>query len=523
MAKATGAATAAAAAANPFDDPAPSFSPFSAKQRKALTHDDRADSFSNLRSSTTAAADDFWDDSKPEDDPFGLESAASAPAPSAAKPAAKPTAKPAKPAGRRDRTSSDAASAGAGAGAGAGTGARDDAAGTTRAADEPDFDAKLAGVLMMREGHLVLKKWRPRYVVLENGELFVYGSRREYENGDYPSFALTLTHSMGLSDMKVANKKRERIFYRHVYEMKPGAAIAGSKGKHRVWKWGATTMPEFERWTKAIRGVVERKARVFRHREKEALALDTAMAPMDIMSQARASPRRRARRRASTVEATSFDGGHEALTLSVHLLDGTVVRPVVHKGATVRDVLLVVRRKLGLEADADFSLFMRDATHGDDHFTCLPDSMLAEEADACALSDAKSLVYKRRIVLPLPETGAVTDEGKDVDTEELEATSVDAAAHKLAYADAVFNTLAGNFLMDVEDAVNLAALKLVSDDGAAVPPADGLARRVTELFSGEVVLEAVLGKHQSVEQLMEAVVKRRAELGDLSAFDAQRS
>ena len=140
-----------------------------------------------------------------------------------------------------------------------------------------------------------------------------------------------------------------------------------------------------------------------RKRDRDTLSLETMVAPGDVLVEAMNSPRRAASRRKSDAhDELGGDRGPSALTLSVYFLDGTVNRVSVPPRATVRDVLLTLRAQIGLHADADFSLFLRESSLSGDTFHCLPDSMRAEEADAQALSDTRRLVYKRRLFLAKP-------------------------------------------------------------------------------------------------------------------------
>lgn len=74
-----------------------------------------------------------------------------------------------------------------------------------------------------------------------------------------------------------------------------------------------------------------------------------------------------------------------SLQISFRLLDDTLHHIIVSKGATIKDVLVAARRLLVVRADADYSLYLKQATpDGRDVFACLPDVMPAEEADALA-------------------------------------------------------------------------------------------------------------------------------------------
>jgi hypothetical protein len=185
------------------------------------------------------------------------------------------------------------------------------------------------------------------------------------------------------------------------------------------------------------------------------------------------------------------------------LLDGTQYHVVVALGATVKDVLVALRRQLGLQADSDYSLYLRHRTpDGHDVFTCMPDVLSVEEAMTVIEGETKALVYRRRVYLPplgekeaeaarekarafagtdagMRISGGVGSAGSgggvyladtaldvdDVDTEAERATSADAAAHRLAYIEAVYNTVQGYYLLPLPDTIILAGLQLITDKG----------------------------------------------------------
>jgi hypothetical protein len=110
-----------------------------------------------------------------------------------------------------------------------------------------------------------------------------------------------------------------------------------------------------------------------------------------------------------------------------------------------------------------------------------------------AAGDNKSLVYKRRILLPQLtgkdaeaarqkahgdiETIQVGGSGggvydvtmpldlADVDAEAEQAASAQAGAHRLAYVEAVYNVTQGTYLLPLQDAIILAGLQLITDKG----------------------------------------------------------
>jgi hypothetical protein len=73
------------------------------------------------------------------------------------------------------------------------------------------------------------------------------------------------------------------------------------------------------------------------------------------------------------------------MQLAVRLLNEELHHVIIARGATVKDALVALRRQIGLKADADYSLYVRQRTpEGRDIFACLPDVMNAEEAEALA-------------------------------------------------------------------------------------------------------------------------------------------
>jgi hypothetical protein len=82
--------------------------------------------------------------------------------------------------------------------------------------------------------------------------------------GRAPLVSVPLVAGMSLSDPKVVVNKKSRIVYRHLAELRPGAALGstGSKAQHRVWKFGSDSQAEFEKWSKAIRANFERLSEV---------------------------------------------------------------------------------------------------------------------------------------------------------------------------------------------------------------------------------------------------------------------
>jgi FERM central domain len=251
---------------------------------------------------------------------------------------------------------------------------------------------------------------------------------------------------------------------------------------------------------------------------------------------------------------------------------------LVARGASVKDVLVSLRRIIGLKADADFSLCMRseNPSTGHDTFACLPDVMSAEEAEALASVENRSLVYKRRIYLPPlsgPEAekvevarrksieteaaagiaggsgGGAYDPGlnfdlPDVDTEAQAATSITDGAHSLLYLEAVFHVTKGYYLLPLQDCLILAGLQLISQKGR-VSEADrnALASNPNGAFQGHpnldlhnvykpllasVLSAQAIAEHKAtsgkpVEDLLVACRREHARLSTtLDAFAAQR-
>jgi hypothetical protein len=145
-----------------------------------------------------------------------------------------------------------------------------------------------------------MKRWKPRYVALNGTSIRVYPSREDFDlvrwaalqrsaavraaakhlprlldslrcvvlvcvQGRPPLGTVILQPNMGLSDLKVNTSKKTRTVYRHLYELRAGAALgssSASKAKHRVWKFGSDNQSEFEKWCKAIRANVDRLSEV---------------------------------------------------------------------------------------------------------------------------------------------------------------------------------------------------------------------------------------------------------------------
>jgi len=235
------------------------------------------------------------------------------------------------------------------------------------------------------------------------------------------------------------------------------------------------------------------------------------------------------------------------LQVTVRLLDGTVHHVLVAKGATVKDVLVALRRIVGVKADADFSLALRSITpEGHDQIACLPDVMSAEEAEALGAMDNRMLVYKRRIYLP-PLSGADAEAAEvarqkseaagaeravgsgggiyytdlpfdlpDVDAEAAAAKGVTDAAHMLLYIEASFHVARGYYLLPLADCVILAGLAMISLKGrvteaeaaaiAALPnPRAGLdayKAALPQIMSAQAIAEHKATSGQPVEDLL---------------------
>lgn len=242
--------------------------------------------------------------------------------------------------------------------------------------------------------------------------------------GDAPVETLDLTPNMALSSMKINTSTGSggpaRIFYRHIAELEPGAAMAiagGSTstgadeedGAKRVFKFGCDLQPDFERWSRSIRAAIDAAGAKAKTAAATAMALESATNASDLFRSAIASPKDRPKRRTSILSSASADkdaggpvnvsppapdhspsrcgGDFDCLPsqMNVRLLDNTLLHVTVAKGGTVKDVLVNLRRQLGVRADADYSLYLRQlSAEGRDIFACLPDVMSAEEADALA-------------------------------------------------------------------------------------------------------------------------------------------
>lgn len=89
-------------------------------------------------------------------------------------------------------------------------------------------------------------------------------------------------------------------------------------------------------------------------------------------------------RRSSLAMGETSEGDVEQ-DITVLLMDNSPIRVHCAPRATVHDACLDVRKQLGLMADADFSLFVRETSSaGRTSFVCLPDGMSIEDADAAA-------------------------------------------------------------------------------------------------------------------------------------------
>lgn len=185
-------------------------------------------------------------------------------------------------------------------------------------------------------------------------------------------------------------------------------------------------------------------------------------------------------------------GMGDNLVLSVHLLDRTVLSVTLPRSGSVMEACISIRTQLGLKADADYSLYLRQTdTAGRDNFTCLPDILPVEEAEHMCIESGMTIVYKRRMHLP-PQTGKEAEDPDPSDAEADAATKPSDGAIKLAYGEAVYNVVNGNYLLSLDNCVQLAGLMLVVNKGrmdaatesqiasssatpAALPPAGGSA------------------------------------------------
>lgn len=99
-----------------------------------------------------------------------------------------------------------------------------------------------------------------------------------------------------------------------------------------------------------------------------------------------------------------------------------------------------------------------------------------------------------------------------VDQEELDATSVNDAAHRLAFADALFNTLAGHYCLTLDQMMALGALKLVSDmelKKGAILDVAGVERRLELYISADGICQfAAARSHVTRGELRTALAVR---------------
>lgn len=94
-----------------------------------------------------------------------------------------------------------------------------------------------------------------------------------------------------------------------------------------------------------------------------------------------------------------------SVSLCIHFLDNSRISlPPLPISSIARDVCVVVSRLIGLKADADFSLFLRqsgdESSSGFAVFTCVPDLLSLQSLDGEMEKCRGTLVFKRRIYVP---------------------------------------------------------------------------------------------------------------------------
>lgn len=70
--------------------------------------------------------------------------------------------------------------------------------------------------------------------------------------------------------------------------------------------------------------------------------------------------------------------------VKISLLNAEQFTVPTYDNATVKDAIIALRNQLGLRADAQYSLFLKDISRGRPMFTVLPDVMSIEEAEGLA-------------------------------------------------------------------------------------------------------------------------------------------
>jgi hypothetical protein len=121
----------------------------------------------------------------------------------------------------------------------------------------------------------------------------------------------------------------------------------------------------------------------------------------------------------------------------------------------------------------------------------------------------------------------------DVDDEAAKATSPAAAAHRLAYTEAVFHVITGMYLLPLRDTLDLGALQLLSEEGfgrydAAKHSADAYRRVLSAALPAHAIAEWVHteakgpnGK-RGVPGLVSALHATHESLGAMEPLEAQR-
>eukprot|EP01138_Halocafeteria_seosinensis_P004744 gb/GECG01004851.1/.p1 GENE.gb/GECG01004851.1/~~gb/GECG01004851.1/.p1 ORF type:complete len:959 (+),score=151.97 gb/GECG01004851.1/:1-2877(+) len=351
------------------------------------------------------------------------------------------------------------------------------------------------GVIYLRTmSKFLTRTWKPRFAVLQNGLIKIFADRMQRRSGSAPLEVLEINRSQGLSIMQTAPEKQgshPRIFYRHIAELSNGNkfsegeyADSNKSGQKRVLKFGCDNQNELDLWSRAIRAAIKRVAQREEKLERDIKDAEGVHSSTDEFAHAIYS---------SDVEEkdTGFAGqitapsANEINYVTIELLNSEKFTVPVSTNATVKDTIIALRNQIGLRADAQYSLFLKDSSRARPMFTVLPDIMSIDEAEGLALAENKTLVYKRRIYYKVSEqeTGSLASPSHSasrrvidtqsspinetllvppVEEEERSATHHQDAAHKLAYIDAVYNFIIGHMAIDVENAITLASLHAIS-------------------------------------------------------------
>jgi len=382
-----------------------------------------------------------------------------------------------------------------------------------------------------------------------------------------------------------------RIFYRHVADLgqtgggDSSAALTSTPiDARRVWKFGAESTGELARWAEGVRASIACLAAAEKALASRAKVMEGAVSAVDLLRFAlRSPPNARlpaaerdlrgstggglaslfstARRRKQFGHNEEHDGSASrsepsSFSLCVYLLDGSEVcsltgaalaagRPQYEP--SLSDACVALANTLGVEADADFSLFLaatpnvRDDNASDGApdiwatrtWTLLPDIMAAKEAAAladpyggsyrvgadishppfgCAALPSVAVVYKRRAAATFQRAPDASDAAElgsaelaglpPFDTEALQPGRLDddvpglgAGALRLAFLESVHAFTSGLDLVtsSLDEAVHLAALHTFAVRGHAMAGGDALSldwyrRAITGVLPASAVL-----------------------------------